>query len=140
MSTLARSSLVSVVAEALIVLIVVIRAPSAAAEMNTTAEFTFGKVHGSFLLNYNFLGKATVFSGIGTMTFSFVCQHSTFIVFNTMRDRTLSSWKTVSTYSMWTSGIISMAMAVAGYLAFFEDTQANILKSFPEVYTSFYNF
>lgn len=134
MSSLARTSFVSVMAEALIVCIVIYKAPDAAAERESTFKVTLGKVlHPLFHLKLCPLGKSTVFSGISTMAFSFVCQHSTFIVFNTMRSRTVASWKVVSKYSLWTACGISMAMAVAGYLAFYEDTQANVLNSFQTV-------
>ena len=67
------------------------------------------------------------------MAFAFVCQHSTFIVFNTLQQPTLENWVTVSRISLVTSGIVSLVTALVGYLSFFDSTEANILNSFEQV-------
>ena len=76
------------------------------------------------------IANISVFSGIGTITFSYVCQHSSFIVYNSLKDKSLESWTKVSRYSILLTGIISISFAVGAYLAFRDQTEPDVLKSF----------
>ena len=72
----------------------------------------------------------TLFGGIGAMSFAFVCHHSSFIVFNTLKVQTTENWRKVAAWSISISVLASSALAVGGYLAFFEETKSDILNNF----------
>uniref|UniRef100_A0A7S3LKT7 Amino acid transporter transmembrane domain-containing protein n=1 Tax=Aplanochytrium stocchinoi TaxID=215587 RepID=A0A7S3LKT7_9STRA len=65
------------------------------------------------------------------MSFAFVCQHSTFIVFNTLKIPTVRVWRRVAIGSLTIVGLLSILLSLSGYLSFFNETQANILNNFP---------
>lgn len=53
------------------------------------------------------------------MSFAFVCHHSTFIVFTSLKDPTPHRWAIVSKISVGFSFVISLTLALSGYLSFF---------------------
>eukprot|EP00494_Astrolonche_serrata_P030850 UN31118 len=67
--------------------------------------------------DYSFI-KANNFAGLGVISFAFVCQHSSFLVFNAMKEPTLSNWNSVSKYSVSTAYFLCLLMALFGYLSF----------------------
>eukprot|EP00924_Labyrinthula_sp_SR-Ha-C_P003805 snap_masked-scaffold_3-processed-gene-5.11-mRNA-1 protein AED:0.32 eAED:0.32 QI:76/1/1/1/0.33/0.25/4/18/449 len=104
MAKLNKSSFISISAAALIVAIFAFKSPADADSQGIEFEYTFAKV--------------TVFSGIGTMSFAFVCQHSTFIVFNTLREPTFRNWTKVGKLSVGVSFLISFLFAAFGVFTF----------------------
>ena len=89
MAKLAWSSCISISADLLIVIIVCVRAQAAAneAEPPIVAEIIWAN-------------PERFFAGVGVISFAFVCQHSTFIVFNTLREPTSREWRKVSVSSL----------------------------------------
>ncbi len=68
-------------------------------------------------------------SGVGIISFAFVCHDGIFPVFKHMEDRSERSWARVS-LSAWAVGSsFSTMFAIAGYLAFFQTTSGNILNN-----------
>ena len=75
--------------------------------------------------------NSALFVGLGTMSFAFVCQHNSFIVFKSLRKPTLANWHKVASASLGVSFVLCLILGVAGYLAFMETTQGDILNNFP---------
>jgi sodium-coupled neutral amino acid transporter 11 len=65
------------------------------------------------------------------MSFAFVCQHNSFIVFKSLRHPTLPHWRQVASGSVGISFVLCLLLGVVGYLSFLEQTQGNILNNFP---------
>lgn len=57
------------------------------------------------------------------MSFAFVCHHSSFIVFNSLRKPTRGTWRKVTHVSVAVALTASMIMALSGYLAFFSEVR-----------------
>lgn len=119
MSSLSWTSLLSIVADVVLIIIVIISAPSAAkAQGIKTAPLT--------LIN------TSLFAGIGTMSFAFVCQHNSFIVFRSLQQQTYESWKRVAHCSISFSFLLCLIFAVGGYMSFSNQTKGDLLNNFPD--------
>merc|ERR1712157_148620 len=71
----------------------------------------------------------TFFIGIGVVSFAFQCQHSAFIIANSLENSTSNRWAKVSSLGLTIACILALIMGVSGYLAFREDTMGNILNN-----------
>ena len=120
LSSLAWSSLVSISADVLLVFIVVISAPSSAAAQGITFP-----PQGGYKLS-----DSGVFLGLGTLSFAFVCQHNSFIVFRSLAQPTQKNWSKVVNMSVGAAFFLCMLFGLSGYLAFGNTSQGDILLSF----------
>jgi len=77
---------------------------------------------------YSFMNRR-IFAGIGAMSFAYVCQHSSFIVFNSLKERTESNWVIVTHVSVGAAAVGSLILSMMGYLSFFSHTEADILEN-----------
>lgn len=103
MATLAWSSFISLSADALIVIIVCVKAQAAANSIEPPIDATI------MLAN-----PERFFAGIGVISFAFVCQHSTFIVFNTLKEPTSEEWRRVSISSLSFVSAACLALGKCG--------------------------
>jgi len=122
LSSLSYTSLLSITADVLLVLFILVRGPSSAIEKGTS--FRAG-------VDVTFV-QYQLFEGIGTMSFAFVCQHNTFIVYNSLRDATLHRWKKVSHSSIFTSFVLCLIMGLGGFLSFGSYTEVYVLNNFAD--------
>eukprot|EP00516_Mucochytrium_quahogii_P009122 CAMPEP_0203775284 /NCGR_PEP_ID=MMETSP0099_2-20121227/5965_1 /ASSEMBLY_ACC=CAM_ASM_000209 /TAXON_ID=96639 /ORGANISM=" , Strain NY0313808BC1" /LENGTH=492 /DNA_ID=CAMNT_0050673883 /DNA_START=110 /DNA_END=1588 /DNA_ORIENTATION=+ len=119
MAMLSNTSSISVLADVVIVFLVLIRAaPSKDAWPGDAIEPEFAFVNSSF------------FGGVGAISFAYVCQHSSFIVFNTLQVPTKRNWRVVNCFSIATALVLSLMLALGGYLTFYDQTRANVLNNF----------
>jgi solute carrier family 38 (sodium-coupled neutral amino acid transporter), member 11 len=121
MSSLAFTSLLSISADLIMIFFVIINAPITARkeDIQVTSK------------EYNFI-TYQIFEGIGTFSFAFVCQHNTFIVFESMRDPNLIDWTKVSHGSLAIAASMCLTLGLAGYLNFGDETEGDILNNFSE--------
>ncbi len=70
------------------------------------------------------------FAGAGTMAFAFVCHHSSFVVFNSLKNTTLRGWSITTHLSLIISVSLSLWLAIAGFVCFQTDTKGDILNNF----------
>eukprot|EP00808_Paulinella_micropora_P021128 g72512.t1 len=120
MASLGWSSGVSILAVFVMVIIVSIHAPQVVEEapIDRTDE-------------YDWLNR-TFFTGVGGMFFAFVCHHSSFQVFGSLRDASRSNWDFVTHISIALAFAVSLAFSLAGYLSFVHTTAADLLNNFPD--------
>ena len=121
MASLASTSLLSIAADVFMVVFICVRSHTAAEKQDTEFDPS-GDV--------TVVNGASIAAGLGTISFAFVCQHSSFIVFNSMKEATLSNWRTVANYSLIIAGCLCLLLGLVGYLAFGGYSQGDILTNF----------
>lgn len=100
LGSLSWTSMLSIGADVALVLIVLIAAPDA-----STSE---GIKHNEITtLN------SSIFIGIGTMSFAFVCQHNSFIVFRSLKEKTSENWGKVAKGSIFFSFLMCATLGIA---------------------------
>mmetsp|Transcript_40458 Transcript_40458/g.84656 ORF Transcript_40458/g.84656 Transcript_40458/m.84656 type:complete len:632 (+) Transcript_40458:79-1974(+) len=125
MADLAKTSKISIVFQCLMVLSVVVFSP-----VSESIE-----EHGGLkqiALDSNVKGE-TIFIGLGVLSFAFVCQHGAFIVAGSLERPTNERWATTTSSALSLCVILEMACGLAGYLAFLDDTEGDILNNFLDV-------
>ncbi|KAJ1718541.1 hypothetical protein LPJ61_006576 [Coemansia biformis] len=78
------------------------------------------------------LFNAGVFQAVGIITFAFVCHHNSFMIYGSLRKPTLNRYFEVIHISTVVSTIVSLVIAVAGYVCFRDKTRGNVLNNFPQ--------
>lgn len=121
LSSFSATSSLSLLAVAVIVIMVVIRAPAVAAEQAITSENSPNA--------YAFI-DSHLFSGIGTMSFAFVCHQGAFIVLDSLENPTVQRWKIVTHISVFAALLVSLILIFVGYCSFLDRTDPNILNNF----------
>ncbi|RKP17699.1 hypothetical protein ROZALSC1DRAFT_30531 [Rozella allomycis CSF55] len=115
MTHLAKTSFISLVAIAALVLTTIIEARKNSLPASDD-KFAFI--------------KPNFFQAIGVISFAFVCHHNTFIIYGSLRTPTLDRFEKVTHYSTGFSLLMSLLMAIPTYLAFTDSTKGNILNNF----------
>jgi len=117
MSSLKYSSFVSIAAVCVILLCVLLESKPQAREAGIDEQ------------NYNFI-SINALAGIGTMSFAFTCQHSSFLVYQSMKKQSAHDWWRVNFLSVFTAYVLCMLMALGGYCAFQSQVEGDILNNF----------
>lgn len=121
MSSLEITSFVSIAASTVMAIIVSISSPGAAAKQNLVGIDT---------AKYSVI-TPNLFMGLGTMSFAFVCQHNSFIVFRSLSERSASKWSQVAHGSVGFSLVLCLVFGLSGYLSFGSVVKGDILNNFP---------
>jgi len=122
MSSLAFTSLLSVLADGLLVLFIGAYSPIRESLQQAGG---FGPV-----LKEHWINGPGFFIGFGVMTTAMTCQHSAFIVSGSLANLTSSRWATVTFRSLTIAGGLCAVLGVTGYLGFLDETQGDILNNF----------
>jgi sodium-coupled neutral amino acid transporter 11 len=75
--------------------------------------------------------QSTLFVGLGILSTAMACQHSAFIVANSLENKTRRRWRIVTNQSISMSAILCAILGVCGYLGFLGATQGDVLNNFP---------
>eukprot|EP01042_Synura_sphagnicola_P006196 gene6196-7916_t len=75
--------------------------------------------------------NTSLFAGIGTMSFALVCQHNSFLLFQSLETPTMTNWRKVAAQSITFGFLISLAFGLVGFLAFYPEVEGDILNNFP---------
>lgn len=119
-SKLSWSSFLSISCDVIIIFIVLIIAPTVSKEQDTHFKASdVGEV------NYD------LFEGVGTMSFAFVCQHSSFIVYRSLQKPTFKNWNRVAMNSITFSFLISLVLGLVGFFSFYPFVKGDLLNNFP---------
>ena len=122
MADLAKTSQISVVFQCLTVLVVVVFSPISSSLQENGG---FEQIASQSIIKTN-----SIFIGLGVLSFAFVCQHSAFIVAGSLERPTRERWGKVTGFALSLCVILEGSIGIAGYLAFLENTQGNILNNF----------
>lgn len=119
MADLSKTSRLNVVFDCIMVLLVVWIAPIAENVMEA----------GGFasLLQESTIHVDTVFVGLGVLSFAFVCQHSAFIISNSLQHK--CQWGVVTKISLAVCGTLATLCGMGGYLGYLSETRGNILNN-----------
>lgn len=74
--------------------------------------------------------RPTIFAGFGAVSFAFVCQGSSFLVYRSLRKKSVERWRRVSHWAIMLALVMGIACALSGYLSFVNKTEGNILQNF----------
>lgn len=122
MASLSFSSAISVAAD--VVLVVFIAAFSPVKE---TVEANGGLRQ---VLANDGINSTTLFIGLGILSTAMACQHSAFIVSNSLSNKTRMRWRWVTNQSIALSAILCLILGISGYLGFLGMTQGDVLNNF----------
>eukprot|EP00574_Skeletonema_japonicum_P003619 CAMPEP_0201716022 /NCGR_PEP_ID=MMETSP0593-20130828/2084_1 /ASSEMBLY_ACC=CAM_ASM_000672 /TAXON_ID=267983 /ORGANISM="Skeletonema japonicum, Strain CCMP2506" /LENGTH=624 /DNA_ID=CAMNT_0048205695 /DNA_START=83 /DNA_END=1957 /DNA_ORIENTATION=+ len=75
--------------------------------------------------------NSTLFVGLGILSTAMACQHSAFIVANSLEDKTRKRWSWVTKQSIGLSAVLCAILGICGYLGFLGETQGDVLNNFP---------
>lgn len=73
---------------------------------------------------------STLFIGLGILSTAMACQHSAFIVSNSLSNKTRMRWRWVTNQSIALSAILCLILGISGYLGFLGMTQGDVLNNF----------
>ncbi|KAI1388742.1 transmembrane amino acid transporter protein-domain-containing protein [Hypoxylon trugodes] len=72
-----------------------------------------------------------IFQAVGVISFAFVCQHNSLLIYGSLKTPTIDRFAKVTHYSTGVSMLACMTMALAGFLTFGDKTLGNVLNNFP---------
>ncbi|ORX58151.1 hypothetical protein DM01DRAFT_1318914 [Hesseltinella vesiculosa] len=113
--SLARWSIVSVMLFPVVVLTIVIRAPSYMPDEPIPVTWT----------------GPDIFGALGVFAFAFTCSQVAFNNYLTLEDQSSRSWRLTTSISTFLSWMISMVFAILGYFCFGTNVQPNLFTNFP---------
>ncbi|KAI8089900.1 transmembrane amino acid transporter protein-domain-containing protein [Halteromyces radiatus] len=111
---LAKWSILSVMLFPVVLLTIIIRAPSYIPEEPIPVTWI----------------GTDVFGALGVFAFAFTCSQVAFNNYLTLEDQSSQSWCQSTTLSTFTSWLISMVFAILGYFCFGENVQPNLFMNF----------
>lgn len=121
MASLAFTSLISVSADAALVVFMAAVAPI---KETVTAAGGLGQI----LKNDGV--QPTLFVGVGILSTAFACQHSAFIVSGSLHEKTSTRWSRVTCVSLVVAALMCLTLGITGYLGFLDKTEGNVLNNF----------
>lgn len=121
-SNLAGTSLLSVAADAVLVVVVVLYAPVASSVANHGGAV---RVVADHWLN------PRLFIGLGVLSTAMACQHAAFLISGSLRNHTPRRWAVVTGVSLTIATVMSTLLGLFGYLGYLDLTQGNVLNNFP---------
>ncbi|RHY51662.1 hypothetical protein DYB34_008730 [Aphanomyces astaci] len=71
-----------------------------------------------------------IFPALGTIAFAYVCQHQTFLLYNTMSPPTPRGFADISRAGVAVSVALIFALSIPGYLLFLQATRSDIFLNF----------
>lgn len=74
--------------------------------------------------------RPTIFAGFGAISFAFVSQSASFLVYRSMSKGGVDRWACVTRWSVSIALGLGLTLALGGYLNFVNTTEANILNNF----------
>jgi sodium-coupled neutral amino acid transporter 11 len=109
MASLSFTSLLSVLADVVLVIFIAVYAPI---KETVSAAGGFGTVLAEDWIN------PTIFIGLGILSTAMACQHSAFIVSGSLANKTRARWAAVTYRSLFIATTLSGILGICGYLGF----------------------
>eukprot|EP00698_Gefionella_okellyi_P013011 TRINITY_DN3534_c0_g2_i3.p1 TRINITY_DN3534_c0_g2~~TRINITY_DN3534_c0_g2_i3.p1 ORF type:complete len:401 (-),score=40.83 TRINITY_DN3534_c0_g2_i3:300-1424(-) len=126
-SLLSHTSLVSLLAVLLIMVLITIRGVQVQFDTLSPMHVVAGPTAWAFA-HPNFL-QAT-----GVISFAYVCHHNTFLLRAQLRDNTRQRWQLTTHISVFLSMAACIFLAVVGYTTFYTHTVGNLLNNFTDLH------
>jgi amino acid permease len=79
---------------------------------------------------YELIHFSTLAEGLGIFSYAMICHDSVFAIASGLKDKSDASWRLISSVSFAFALVLTSLFALGGYLAFFWDTQGNVLINF----------
>jgi len=125
MADLAFTSRISVLIDGLLVMVVAYKSP-------LSFQVVVDLWNDQDWMDTNFwMHSSTIFVGLGVLSFAFVCQHSAFIIAESLERPTLSRWSQVTQAALSICAILALLCGISGYLGFLDDTRGNVINNLP---------
>lgn len=121
MASLSFTSAISVTADMILVVFIAAYSP---VKETVAANGGIGEVLKNDGIN------STLFVGLGILSTAMACQHSAFIVANSLENKTSQRWRWVTNQSIALSTALCLLLGVCGYLGFLGMTQGDVLNNF----------
>jgi amino acid permease len=123
MASLATASTLSVLADAVLIIIVLAAGPSEASQQDVDRGYSLKEFTSA---------KQGMFAGIGAMSFAFVCHHNALIVFQSLRDcdRRLVRWRRVVFAAEGIALCLSLTLGIGGCVIFGPQVAGDIINEF----------
>lgn len=67
---------------------------------------------------FTFSSQPDILASIGIMAFAFFCHHSTFLIYQSMRDSSFELWERVTHISIGFAFVVSACFGIFGYSTF----------------------
>ena len=122
MADLAKTSSISVIFDCFMVFIVATHAPVSDNIYDFQSAMTF--------IQSSIIRPRTFFTGLGVLSFAFVCQHSGFIIAGSLKNPTRKRWSRVTSGALVVCGILASMIGLTAYVGFGDRTDGNILNNF----------
>ncbi|RYH09131.1 hypothetical protein EON65_40430 [archaeon] len=122
LSSLSFTSLLSIAADVILIVLILIASYTPSNSAQTSHEISLKD-----LLTVDI----QLFAGLGTMSFAFVCQHNSFLVFKSLQQPTLANWKAVSGLSISFAYALCLSLGCIGYFLYYPEIQGDVLNNLP---------
>jgi amino acid permease len=119
LSTLAWTSMISIAGDVVVIIIVLIACTTLKAKQDE--HFEASDIDGV---------NSSLFAGVGTMAFAFVCQHNSFMVFRSLAKPTAKEWRKVADISVSFAWLVCTAFGLIGFFSFYPYVRGDLLNNF----------
>lgn len=114
---LGKVSLISAVLTSVILIFVIIRAFTLGPYITRTEDALV-------------FAKPSALQAVGVMSFTFICHHTSFLVYSSLKEPTVAKWSRVIHIAVVISTFISILFATSGYLTFTGLTQGDLFENY----------
>ncbi|XP_053147335.1 putative sodium-coupled neutral amino acid transporter 11 isoform X2 [Hemicordylus capensis] len=116
-SKLGKVSFISLILTVVIVVVGIIRAITFSSQVPETE-------------NAWVFAKPNAVQAIGVMSFAFICHHNSFLIYDSLKEPTLSNWTRITHVSVSFAVFVSLVFATCGYVTFRGYTEGDIFENF----------
>ncbi|XP_064023550.1 putative sodium-coupled neutral amino acid transporter 11 isoform X2 [Pogoniulus pusillus] len=74
--------------------------------------------------------KSNAVQAVGVMSFAFICNHNSFLIYGSLEEPTLKNWSRVTHVSVSLALLISVVFAACGYITFTGYTEGDIFENY----------
>ncbi|XP_027767295.1 putative sodium-coupled neutral amino acid transporter 11 isoform X3 [Empidonax traillii] len=74
--------------------------------------------------------RSNAIQAIGVMSFAFICNHNSFLIYGSLEEPTLKNWSQVTHVSVSLAVVISVVFAACGYMTFTGYTEGDIFENY----------
>ncbi|XP_009994402.1 PREDICTED: putative sodium-coupled neutral amino acid transporter 11 [Chaetura pelagica] len=114
---LAKISLISLILTIVILVIVMIRTVTLSPQVPKSE-------------NAWIFAKPNAVQAVGVMSFAFICNHNSFLIYGSLEEPTLKNWSRVTHVSISLALVISVVFAACGYMTFTGYTEGDVFENY----------